>query len=70
MARAFWALSSPKNSAKSLNWRIRSDGWYVGIEAMEVITSKPSSTVPKTMFLLSSWGQGPGPVVIKNSTFR
>lgn len=43
MARAFWALSSPKNSAKSLNWRIRSDGLYVGMEAMAVITSKPAN---------------------------
>lgn len=42
MARAFWALSSPKNSAKSLNWRIRSDGWYVGREAMVVMTSNPA----------------------------
>lgn len=41
VARATWALSSPINTAKSLNCRILSAGRYVGRLAMEVITSIP-----------------------------
>mmetsp|Transcript_2315 Transcript_2315/g.15386 ORF Transcript_2315/g.15386 Transcript_2315/m.15386 type:complete len:260 (+) Transcript_2315:191-970(+) len=67
--RAPEALESPKSVASALNFRTFSEGVFLGTLAMSAITGMPSSTRPNTRFSPSNCKAGPGPVVMRNSTF-
>mmetsp|Transcript_5452 Transcript_5452/g.10716 ORF Transcript_5452/g.10716 Transcript_5452/m.10716 type:complete len:278 (-) Transcript_5452:135-968(-) len=62
----FVTRSSPITLAKSVNTRKLSFCLNVGSSAILPTTSKPSDTLPKTIFSSSKLGTGPGPVVIRN----
>eukprot|EP00963_Diacronema_lutheri_P011714 scaffold1440_cov332-Pavlova_lutheri.AAC.14 len=67
--RAPEALESPKNVANALNFWIFSEGVFLGTLTMSATTGMPSITRPNTRFSPSNCRAGPGPVVMRNSTF-